>query len=416
MKLYKKIQVIALVAISLILAGAIVAINMNRQPEEIKTEVATESRPHSIGVSADLEEAQALMFSTKICVEKTSDEMVAAARAIKADVDPDSADSDDEELEDDDEDAELVLIENDATATRDTATQKKWAKRVMANVSDYLAIRKSASSSSKMLAKMHSDTVVTLVEKGKSWTKIKSGDITGYVYTKYCVFGNDAYKQYKNNCKKYAVVKDGVETLNVRAEASTDAEIVAMLAAGEKLEYVAVDGLATEWVAVKSGDKTCYVAAEFVTVKRKWSAPVKVEEEKTDTDDGSDKKDDSDTSHEPYQATKAEKKLLAAIIQCEAGYVKDYKGKVAVGAVVLNRVRSSKWPNTIKDVIYQKGQFSPASSGSLKRVLDNGLKVADCMDAAEDALRGVDPTKGAHSFTYASTGKKGVVIGTVVFY
>ncbi len=411
MNSYRKIQAIALGVIALILVGAIVAITMNQNPEQIKTEVAVESRPHSIGVSADLEDAWALMFSTKIGVEKTAEEMVAAARAIKSDID--LSDEEDDDMDDDDTALDLVLIENETTATRDSATQKKWAKRVMANVSDYLVIRKSESSSSKALAKMLPDTVVTLVKKGKSWTKVKSGDITGYVFTKYCVFGNDAYNQYKKNCKKYAVVKSDVEALNVRETASIDADVIKTLAAGEKLEYVAETDLSTDWVAVKCDDKTGYVAAEYVTIKRKWSSPVKPEDEKAEQNDDSDK---SEAVNEPYEATKSEKKLLAAIIQCEAGYVKDYKGKVAVGAVVLNRVRASRWPNTIKEVIYQKGQFSPASSGALQRVLDKGLSVADCMDAAEDALKGVDPTNGAQSFTYASTGKKGVVIGTVVFY
>ncbi len=56
------------------------------------------------------------------------------------------------------------------------------------------------------------------------------------------------------------------------------------------------------------------------------------------------------------------RKLLAALIYCEAGN-QPYEGQVAVGAVVMNRVRSGSYPNTISEVIYQSGQFGPAMTG-----------------------------------------------------
>jgi spore germination cell wall hydrolase CwlJ-like protein len=68
--------------------------------------------------------------------------------------------------------------------------------------------------------------------------------------------------------------------------------------------------------------------------------------------------------------TKAELRLLSAIIFCEAGS-ESYTGKVAVGIVVMNRVRSSQFPNSIKEVVYQKNQFTPAKNGMLKKALNN---------------------------------------------
>ena len=58
-------------------------------------------------------------------------------------------------------------------------------------------------------------------------------------------------------------------------------------------------------------------------------------------------------------AVQADKELLASLIFCEAGN-QPYEGQVAVGAVVMNRVKSSTYPDTISDVIYQSGQFTPA--------------------------------------------------------
>ena len=78
---------------------------------------------------------------------------------------------------------------------------------------------------------------------------------------------------------------------------------------------------------------------------------------------------------------------MAAIIYCEAG-AEPYQGKVAVGAVIMNRVRSSRFPNTISGVIYQKGQFGPAITGKLGRVLASGKATAECYKAADAALAG----------------------------
>ena len=66
--------------------------------------------------------------------------------------------------------------------------------------------------------------------------------------------------------------------------------------------------------------------------------------------------------------SKADLRLMASIINCEAGS-EPYQGKVAVGIVVMNRVSSKSFPNSIKGVIYQKGQFSPVRNGSLKKRL-----------------------------------------------
>ena len=62
-------------------------------------------------------------------------------------------------------------------------------------------------------------------------------------------------------------------------------------------------------------------------------------------------------------------RYMTAIIYCEA-QGESYQGKKAVGIVVMNRVRSDKFPNTVKKVIYQSGQFSPVRNGSLDKALN----------------------------------------------
>lgn len=107
-----------------------------------------------------------------------------------------------------------------------------------------------------------------------------------------------------------------------------------------------------------------------------------------------------------------EENLLAALIYCEAGG-EPYEGQVAVGAVVLNRVRSESFPNSIEEVIYQSGQFGPAVTGKLGRVLAGGKTTDSCRQAAREALEGSNPIGDA---LYFGNGNSGQLIGNHYFH
>ena len=109
-----------------------------------------------------------------------------------------------------------------------------------------------------------------------------------------------------------------------------------------------------------------------------------------------------------------ELKLLANIIYCEAGS-ESYVGKVAVGNVIMNRVKSASQPNTITEVVYAKGQFSPVRNGSLQRALSSDKADASCYQAAIEALAGSQPV-GEKLFFRRNNGRSGQVIGHHVFY
>lgn len=81
--------------------------------------------------------------------------------------------------------------------------------------------------------------------------------------------------------------------------------------------------------------------------------------------------------------------LLSKLVYAEARG-EPYSGQVAVAAVVLNRVRSSSFPNTIAGVIYQSGAFDAVSDGQINMTPDSTAK-----KAAQDALNGWDPSYGA---------------------
>lgn len=143
----------------------------------------------------------------------------------------------------------------------------------------------------------------------------------------------------------------------------------------------------------------------------------------TSYDDGSSYDSSSDTSYDDSSssdttdtstsASSSDRELLAGLIYCEAGN-QSWDGKVAVGAVVLNRVASSSFASTIKGVIYESGQFSPAGSGWLDSVIANGSIPSSCYDAADAALAGENPIGSAMYFNTGSG--KGIKIGAHQFY
>lgn len=311
--------------------------------------------------------------------------------------------------------------------------EKEWENKLMADVDKFLYVRAKADESSNIVGKMRKGDRAVIKKAGNEWTKIESGSVKGYVKNDYCVTGTDAYKYAKKHCAKIAKAqKDG---LRVRKAPSTDAGVVKTVAAGESLT---VDKKAKKhegWVAVKTESSTCYVSADFVGVTLKTSKAISIEEEQAaikaeqekkakeaakalaakKTGSGSGQTTSSGSSAgTSLAATADEETLLAALVQCEAGGC-GVECMTAVGAVVVNRVKSGHYPNSIYRVIYQRGQFGPASSGRLESRLASGVS-ASARQAARAALSGSDPTGGARSFKLASSGHAGVVVGPIVFF
>lgn len=108
--------------------------------------------------------------------------------------------------------------------------------------------------------------------------------------------------------------------------------------------------------------------------------------------------------------------LLANLIYCEAGG-ESYTGQVAVGSVVINRVLSSVFPDTVTGVIYQSRQFSPVASGRLALALAEGRATASCYQAADEVMKGATNVGGC---VYFRTPVDGVTpkyrIGGHIFY
>lgn len=107
--------------------------------------------------------------------------------------------------------------------------------------------------------------------------------------------------------------------------------------------------------------------------------------------------------------------LLANLIYCEAGG-EPYEGQIAVGAVVINRVLSSRYPDTVTGVIYQHAQFSPVGSGRLSLALAENRATSSCYNAADAAMSGRTNVGNCVYFRTIIPGLDGIFIGGHVFY
>lgn len=115
------------------------------------------------------------------------------------------------------------------------------------------------------------------------------------------------------------------------------------------------------------------------------------------------------------QFAEGDRYLLANLIYCEAGG-EPYAGQLAVGAVVVNRVLSSVYPDTVTGVIYQNKQFSPVGSGRLALALAENRATAACYKAADEAMAGQTNVGNCVYFRTPIEGLTGIQIGGHIFY
>ncbi len=297
-----------------------------------------------------------------------------------------------------------------------------WDAKLMPKVEEYLNVRTEASEEAELAGKLPKGASAEIVESGEEWTKIKSGSVEGYVKNEFCVSGNEAQTLANELGTTYATAVTG--GVRVRESASSDegVTILDVLEEGGKIkvdkEAEAVDG----WVCVKVDDAVGYVSAEYVDVELELGKAISIEEERAAIEAAEAERKAKEAAQSQGGGTQQKSAvaasyddvtLLGALIQCEAGS-ECYEGQVAVGAVVMNRVRAG-YAGSISGVIYQGGQFTPASNGSLAGVLASGVS-GSCIQAAQQAISGVDNVNGATSFRNVSSGMSGIVIGNHVFF
>ena len=416
--------------LALALAMVITAVTSNGVYAVSDTQTAENTQLEENGLAGfavamnEYEVESADYLDSLISVEKEASNMV----AVSAEDISDKRQAEDEA----DVDVETVDVEAaDAPEETLSAEEQEWQDKLMADVKDFLYVRAKADADSDIVGKLYKGDRALIKKQGSEWTKIASGSVNGYVKNEYCVFGQEAYAYTKKHCD--TVAKVTIDGLRVRKSPAEDAGVVKTVVTGDKFKVNKKANKTDGWVAIKVDSDTCYVSADYVTLSLDTGKAVTLEEEAAAQKAEEEKKaaaaqtasssssssngqttTTSTTQNTSLAASADEETLLAALVQCEAGG-QGVQCMTAVGAVVVNRVRSGSYPSSIYNVIYQRGQFGPASSGRLESRLASGVS-SSARQAARAALSGSDPTGGAKSFKLASSGHAGVVIGPIVFY
>ena len=314
---------------------------------------------------------------------------------------------------------------------------------------DMLDIHAEANAASAVVGQVMEDGHVAILAKYNDWVQIQAGEIAGWVPAENLVETEISNEEAVAANEQVIAERTGAtasedeffaeeevqqdETAALQAEASEaaqneieevqaaeeaarlEAEAQAKAAAEEaaRLEAEAQAKAAAEEAARLEAEVQAKAAAEEAA-RLEAEAQAKAAEEAAQLEAEAQQAALAAQAAQTAAVSAEELKLLANIIYCEAGS-ESYVGKVAVGNVIMNRVKSASQPNTITEVVYAKGQFSPGRNGSLQRALSSDKADAACYQAAIEALAGAQPV-GGKLFFRRNNGRSGQVIGHHVFY
>lgn len=281
---------------------------------------------------------------------------------------------------------------------------------VMANVKESMNIRQEPSTDSAKVGLLYADCGGTILERREGWTKIQSGNLVGWANNDYLLFGEEALAL----SRQVGVYKATVQAsgLNIRKEPSTEAGIWAQV--NNRDVYEAVNEYTTsQWVAIEYGGALGYISADYVSLEFTIDHGETYEEIKEREKRERQERQELIVQEGTSVIGTTDDMLLAALIYMEAGN-QSYEGQVAVGAVVMNRVNSPAYPNTIAGVIYASGQFTPTVTGRVEEMAISGVPES-CIQAARAAMNGENPVGGAVHFRRAGN-HEGQVIGDHVFW
>jgi len=239
----------------------------------------------------------------------------------------------------------------------------------------------------------------------------------------------------KSGCLFTVKVAKGY-SVNIRESASTESDVVGRLYIGAGGTVVAYG---EEWTEISSGNVNGYVSTDFIEFGQEpLGTAVSVEEEKQMKEEAEKESNNTAKLKETEQSTSQTETtakqitikgnqqnlsdddlyLLASLVYCESRG-ESYEGQLAVANVVLNRLRSGRWGNTLTSVVYADGQFTPAANGKLAAVMKSSPG-ASAMKAARSAMEGNNNIPGYLFFQSAYAGTTGVsdykIIGNHVFY
>ncbi len=300
------------------------------------------------------------------------------------------------------------LVVSDTVASGYQAEVKDiYAGMAVAIAEDYCEVYENPDMESQVLGRMYQNNIGTVVEVNDEWTKISSGELAGYVNSANLCFDEEARAVSTSDEVKAVVTADTADIyiapngLISYATAENGEEFTALSKCGEYIsvavdsdvayintEHVAIDygmelGMTNEEIEAKEEEERI-AAEEAQRIAEEEARQSRIQAAMTNIEV---------TYNPTMTASDDEVWLLACVIDWESGW-ESYEGKLAVANVVLNRVRSSQYGNSITDVIYARNQFSGVSDGNggpsstFQARLSAGPRSSDCLKAAMAALSG----------------------------
>ena len=151
-----------------------------------------------------------------------------------------------------------------------------YANMAVAQVNDYVNIRKKPDENAQLLGKLYSDSVAEVIRKKGDWYKIRSGSVTGYVKGDYIVIGDEDLVKSVG----VQIAKVNTTTLKVRSKASKKSEVLTLVPDGEELTVASMKAYKDGWVKVTVEGGKGFVSTDYVDISREYTyAESKAEEE-----------------------------------------------------------------------------------------------------------------------------------------
>lgn len=294
------------------------------------------------------------------------------------------------------------------------------------DTADLLDIHAEADGSSEVVGQVMDEGHVAILATDNGWVQIQAGDIVGWVPDSNLIETEvsneeavEANQEVMEEIAEKAEETGGEETQRGESETETESAVPETEAAADTTGTVMEDAaLEQEEESAEAFAREQAIAAQALWEEQQKMQQAAFEAAALAQEQAAQLQAQAEAQKQAVLAasgvTEEELYLLANIIYCEAG-CEPYVGKVAVGNVVMNRVKSDHQPDTISEVIYARGQFSPVRNGSLERALRNSSADASCYQAALEALAGSQPV-GDKLYFRRINGRSGQIIGHHVFY
>lgn len=303
-----------------------------------------------------------------------------------------------------------------------------FSDKALSITGPYIDIYALNNDNSEVIGRLYENSIVDTIEVGKEWTKLISGNVTGFVRTKTLCFNEEAEIIAAENGGVHAAVISDIADVYAQADAAS--VVIYNAAATESFEVTGYNGgftaialadgthgyIPSSLVSVDYGFSSAYTIAEAeakeeaerIAAQEAEAARIAAEEEAARLAEEEAQRAAQANAVITYNSgmsvTDEELLILATVIDWEAGW-ESYEGKLAVANVVLNRVRSGAYGgNSIKAVVYAPYQFSGVTDGAgnvsstFAARLAAGPRTAECTQAALDALSGVNNIGSYTSF------------------